>query len=156
MVHVGEIARAEATSGAYGERDEDLYNAAVRRAYCDAMSRSNVPATYLELAALSAHLRRPITVIRGPVGAGDEEKRSLGETAVSGERMYRARCVSEVVGERYAAIGRRGFTLFWELAEGGRQRGCPPGISCCWCRGWATATVTTTVTARSGTAPGGR
>ena len=118
MVHVGEIARAEATSGAYGERDEDLYNAAVRRAYCDAMSRSNVPATYLELAALSAHLRRPITVIRGPVGAGDEEKRSLGETAVSGERMYRARCVSEVVGERYAAIGRRGFTLFWELAEG--------------------------------------
>ena len=35
MVHVGEIARIEATSGAYGERDEDLYNAAVRRAYCD-------------------------------------------------------------------------------------------------------------------------
>jgi len=115
MVDVGDIARAEAESGAYGELDEDLYNAAVRRAYCDAMSRSNVPATFLEVVALSAHLRRPVTVIRGPVGAGDD----AGEdTAVGGERMYRARCVSEVVGERYAASGRRGFTLFWELAEG--------------------------------------
>ena len=114
MVDVGEIARAEAESGAYGERDEDLYNAAVRRAYCDAMSRSNVPATILEVAALSAHLRRPVTVIRGPVGAGDDCL--AGDDA--GERMYRARCASEVVGERYAARGRRGFTLFWELAEG--------------------------------------
>ena len=162
MVDVGDIARAEAESGAYGELDEDLYNAAVRRAYCDAMSRSNVPATFLEVVALSAHLRRPVTVIRGPVGAGDD----AGEdTAVGGERMYRARCVSEVVGERYAASGRRGFTLFWELAEG-VPTGLPAGISCCWCLGRATATATRmggmgkTATAgtmaRSGKARGGR
>ena len=86
----------------------------MRRAYCDAMCRSNVPATFVEVAALASHLRRPITVIRGPVGAGVD----AGVAPRSGERMYRARCVSEVVGARYAAGGREGFTLFWELAEG--------------------------------------
>ena len=114
LVDVGTIALAEAESGAYGMRDEDLYDAAVRRAYCDAMCRSNVPATFVEVAALASHLRRPITVIRGPVGAGVD----AGVAPRSGERMYRARCVSEVVGARYAAGGREGFTLFWELAEG--------------------------------------
>ena len=90
-------------------------DAAVRRAYCDAMCRSNVPATFVELAALASHLRRPITVIRGPVGAGVD----AGVAPRSGERMYRARCVSEVVGARYAAGGRG-----QEAGGGGRRPAC--------------------------------
>jgi hypothetical protein len=75
--------------------------AAVRDAYCAGVSQSHVPASYLEVAALAAHLRRPITVIRGPVGLGVD----AGVEPTSGERRWRARCATEVVG---AAHGRRG------------------------------------------------
>ena len=89
------------------------------------MSRSNVPATYLELAALSAESATTYNGDPGPVGAGDEEKRSLSEKrlpAASG--CDRARCVSEVVGERYAAIGRRAF----KHCSGSSRRGEPSGL----------------------------
>ena len=138
MVDVGDIARAEATSGAYGELDEDLYNAAVRRAYCDAMSRSNVPATFLEVAALSAHLRRPVTVIRGPVGAGDDavvrrngyQRRAdvPGQVRVGGGRREVrgdwAAGVHAVLGARGGGadgVARRGFRVAG-ASEGGRRR----------------------------------
>ena len=38
----------------------------VRRAYADEVARARVPSSSLEVAALAAHLRRPIAVIRGP------------------------------------------------------------------------------------------
>ena len=54
----------------------DAGAAAVRGAYVRAMSRSNVPATELEVAALAAHLKRPIELIRGP--RAREEARATG------------------------------------------------------------------------------
>lgn len=92
---------------------------AVREAYRDAVSQSHVPGSFLEVAALAAHMRRPITIIRGPVGGGDD----AGLEPTSGERRWRATCATEVVGAAHGARGRGGFTLFWELGEG-----VPPGL----------------------------
>jgi len=100
----------------------------VRRAYADEVSRARVPSSSLEVAALAAHLRRPIAVIRGPSrppraatresnpsaeGADDE----IGEADASPASAWRARCASETFGAAHARRGRRGFTVFWELAE---------------------------------------
>ena len=65
--------------------------------------------------------------------------------------------MSEVVGERYAAIGRRGFTLFWELAEG-VPTGLPAGdfVLLVPRRAGDGDRYDDGVTARSGTARGGR
>jgi len=100
----------------------------VRRAYADEVARARVPSSSLEIAALAAHLRRPIAVIRGPSrpprsatresnpsaeGADDE----MGEADASPASAWRARCASETFGAAHARRGRRGFTVFWELAE---------------------------------------
>ena len=100
----------------------------VRRAYADEVARARVPSSSLEVAALAAHLRRPIAVIRGPSrppraakresnpsaeGADDE----IGEADASPASAWRARCASETFGAAHARRGRRGFTVFWELAE---------------------------------------
>ena len=90
----------------------------VRRAYADEVARPGVPSSSLEVAALAAHLRRPIAVIRGPSRAllGADATGSQNTETVR-PSAWRARCASETFGAAHARRGRRGFAVFWELAE---------------------------------------
>ena len=109
MISVGDRADAEIPPGDRELRPDeiDAGAAAVRDAYVRAMSRSNVPATELEVAALAAHLKRPVELIRGPASEG----RSEGDG-------WRATCAATTYGAAHGRRGRAGFTLFWELGEG--------------------------------------
>ena len=109
MISVGDRADAEIPPGDRELRPDeiDAGAAAVRDAYVRAMSRSNVPATELEVAALAAHLKRPVELIRGPASEG----RSEGDG-------WRATCASTTYGAAHGRRGRAGFTLFWELGDG--------------------------------------
>ena len=132
-------------------RDSDAYLRAmrVRDAFADAAARPNVPSSFVDVAALSAYLRRPITLIRGPVGVGEDDDDGSGsdddgsdgdgggggggggsggdnQKAARRRKRWRARCATEVVGAAHAARGRAGFTLFWELGEG-VPHGLPAG-----------------------------
>jgi hypothetical protein len=102
----------------------------VRRAYADEMARARVPSSSLEVAALAAHLRRPISVIRGPSrppraatresnpsAEGADDDIGEADASASPASAWRARCASETFGAAHARRGRRGFTVFWELAE---------------------------------------
>ena len=101
----------------------------VRRAYADEVARARVPSSSLEVAALAAHLRRPIAVIRGPSrppraatkkayeSNPSDDDVGAAHAAASPASAWRARCASETFGAAHARRGRRGFTVFWELAE---------------------------------------
>ena len=98
-----------------------------RAAYCASVANPRVPSTYLEVAALAAHMKRPITIIRGPTSAsarGAGASAGGDETRAANEKKWRAR--TETVGASHAARGREGFVLFWELAEG-VPNGLPAG-----------------------------
>ena len=127
--------RIAVESGDYGgETPGGTSGFAARRraAYCASVANPRVPSTYLEVAALAAHMKRPITIIRGPTSAsaggagasagGDDEGRETRSSA--NEKKWRAR--TETVGASHAARGREGFVLFWELAEG-VPNGLPAG-----------------------------
>jgi len=88
---------------------------AVRCAYADEICRLDVPSSALEVAALAHHLRRPITLIRGPCVTKKGNIRKPCDES-SDDSPWRARCFSETFGERFRDDGREGFTLFWELA----------------------------------------
>ena len=100
------------------EKSSEFFAAAVRAvrcAYADEICRLDVPSSALEVAALAHHLRRPITLIRGPcVTEKDNIRKPCDES--SDDSPGRARCFSETFGERFRDDGREGFTLFWELA----------------------------------------
>ena len=100
-----------------GDSGEFFSNAVrvVRNTYADEMARMNVPSSVLEVAALAHHLRRPITVIRGP--AGDVGKDEDSQRNFDSYPPWRARCFSETFGHQHAGRGRQGFILFWELSE---------------------------------------
>ena len=94
----------------------------VRRAYADEVARPFVPSSSLEVAALAAHLRRPIEVIRGPSRSAPAATPSAADasdapSARRTPRAWRARCAAETFGSAHARRGRRGFAVFWELAE---------------------------------------
>jgi hypothetical protein len=103
----------------------------VRRAYADEVANPGVPSSSLEVAALAAHLRRPIKVIRGPSRAplaegdanGNAPTHSTGDGIAASETehvrpsVWRARCASQTFGAAHGRRGRRGFAVFWELAE---------------------------------------
>jgi hypothetical protein len=100
------------------EKSSEFFAAAVRAvrcAYADEICRLDVPSSALEVAALAHHLRRPITLIRGPcVTEKDNIRKPCDES--SDDSPWRARCFSETFGERFRDDGQEGFTLFWELA----------------------------------------
>ena len=103
----------------------------VRRAYADEVANPGVPSSSLEVAALAAHLRRPIKVIRGPSRAplaeGDANGNARASATSDGiaasetehvrSSVWRARCASQTFGAAHGRRGRRGFAVFWELAE---------------------------------------
>jgi hypothetical protein len=103
----------------------------VRRAYADEVANHGVPSSSLEVAALAAHLRRPIKVIRGPSRAplaegdanGNARAPATGDGIAASETehvrpsVWRARCASQTFGAAHGRRGRRGFAVFWELAE---------------------------------------
>ena len=103
----------------------------VRRAYADEVANPGVPSSSLEVAALAAHLRRPIKVIRGPSRAplaegdanGNARAPATGDGIAASETehvrssVWRARCASQTFGAAHGRRGRRGFAVFWELAE---------------------------------------
>jgi hypothetical protein len=103
----------------------------VRRAYADEVANPGVPSSSLEVAALAAHLRRPIKVIRGPSRAplaegdanGNARASATGDGIAASETehvrssVWRARCASQTFGAAHGRRGRRGFAVYWELAE---------------------------------------